>query len=131
MLALRILAAAMILAQCAHISSSSYGIMACFVPEGCPAGAGVKVQKQSKPEALARRASLHALVQDICCWVQETYGVGQGLKWWVYWRLFYLACSELFRYHKGNEWGVGHYLFCQAAQSSANAATSPVQENGH
>eukprot|EP01026_Neomeris_dumetosa_P083378 TRINITY_DN9674_c0_g1_i3.p2 TRINITY_DN9674_c0_g1~~TRINITY_DN9674_c0_g1_i3.p2 ORF type:complete len:364 (-),score=60.74 TRINITY_DN9674_c0_g1_i3:434-1504(-) len=40
-----------------------------------------------------------------------TYGKDQALKWLVYWRLFYLACSELFNYDKGEQWGVGHYLF--------------------
>lgn len=43
--------------------------------------------------------------------MQRTYGKENGLKWWVYWRLFYLACSELFNYSQGNEWGVGHYVF--------------------
>lgn len=35
----------------------------------------------------------------------------QALKWFVYWRLFYLACSELFKYNGGNEWGVAHMLY--------------------
>ncbi|CAL5229419.1 g12740 [Coccomyxa viridis] len=43
--------------------------------------------------------------------MKETYGDGQGLKWMVYWRLFYLACSELFNYNGGDEWFVSHYLF--------------------
>lgn len=43
--------------------------------------------------------------------LQRTYGDGQGLKWMVYWRLFYLACSELFNYNGGDEWFVSHYLF--------------------
>ena len=42
---------------------------------------------------------------------QKTYGKDKALKWFVYWRLFYLACSELFKYDGGNEWGVAHFLF--------------------
>src|SRR5690606_11686854 len=30
--------------------------------------------------------------------------------WVTRWRLFYLACAELFRMNGGNEWFVGHYL---------------------
>jgi cyclopropane-fatty-acyl-phospholipid synthase len=32
-------------------------------------------------------------------------------RWFHRWRLFYLACSELFGYNKGEEWSVMHYRF--------------------
>lgn len=38
-------------------------------------------------------------------------GKAEALKWFVRWRVFYLACSELFRWKGGDTWGVGHYLF--------------------
>ncbi|KAH7439542.1 hypothetical protein KP509_04G066200 [Ceratopteris richardii] len=40
----------------------------------------------------------------------ETYGSEAG-KWWVYWRTFFIAVSELFGYNDGEEWMVSHYLF--------------------
>ncbi|MGZ3872845.1 MAG: class I SAM-dependent methyltransferase [Mucilaginibacter sp.] len=41
---------------------------------------------------------------------EKTYGKEQVLKWWVYWRIFYMACAELWNYNGGNEWLVSHYL---------------------
>ncbi len=43
--------------------------------------------------------------------IQETYGEHQALKWWVYWRVFYMACAELWGFDQGEEWFVSHYLF--------------------
>jgi cyclopropane-fatty-acyl-phospholipid synthase len=40
-----------------------------------------------------------------------TYGTGEDPRWWVYWRLFFVACAELFRYRRGEEWGVAHHRF--------------------
>ena len=41
----------------------------------------------------------------------ETYGGANTAKWWNYWRLFYLACAELWWFRGGEEWHVSHYLF--------------------
>ena len=40
-----------------------------------------------------------------------TYGEAQKTRWWVYWRVFFMSCAELFGYAGGREWLVSHYLF--------------------
>ena len=41
----------------------------------------------------------------------QTYGPENATRWWVYWRIFYLACAELWGFRQGEEWMVSHYLF--------------------
>ncbi len=45
---------------------------------------------------------------------KKTYGADHAKTWFHRWRMFFMACSELFGYAKGTEWGVSHYVFRKA-----------------
>jgi len=42
---------------------------------------------------------------------EETYGKQEAKLWAQRWRMFYMACAELFGYRNGSEWCVGHFRF--------------------
>ena len=46
--------------------------------------------------------------------LEDTYGHQDASRWWMRWRMFFMACEELFRYDNGKEWLVSHYSFCKA-----------------
>jgi cyclopropane-fatty-acyl-phospholipid synthase len=49
--------------------------------------------------------------QEIEPILASTYGERERGLWWARWRLFFMACAELFGYARGTEWQVSHYLF--------------------
>lgn len=51
--------------------------------------------------------------------LQSTYGQANAERWWMRWRMFFLAVSEMFGSHEGREWMVGHYLFRRQARDTA------------
>lgn len=54
---------------------------------------------------------MDASKNDVLKMFEKTYGAGEGQKWVRYWRVFFMACEELFGFNQGNEWYVSHYLF--------------------
>ncbi|MEB3287435.1 MAG: cyclopropane-fatty-acyl-phospholipid synthase family protein [Vampirovibrionales bacterium] len=53
---------------------------------------------------LAYRNKIHPILSS-------TYGAENVKKWWVYWKVFFLSCAELWGFKNGQEWYVSHYLF--------------------
>ena len=43
---------------------------------------------------------------------EQTYGKDAAI-WWQRWRIFFMACAELFGFEQGQEWVIGHFLFCK------------------
>ena len=43
--------------------------------------------------------------------LRQVYGDRDARRWWMRWRIFFLAVSEMFGTGRGDEWYVGHYLF--------------------
>jgi cyclopropane-fatty-acyl-phospholipid synthase len=56
-------------------------------------------------------ANLDARRQDILPILDETYGKARTLRWYRRWRMFFMACAELWGYAHGQEWLVSHYRF--------------------
>ncbi len=55
-------------------------------------------------------ARMDARKQRLMPILQSVYG-DDAPAWWMRWRVFFMACAELFGYNEGQEWWVSHYLF--------------------
>ncbi|HSH76305.1 MAG TPA: cyclopropane-fatty-acyl-phospholipid synthase family protein [Longimicrobiales bacterium] len=60
--------------------------------------------------ARAWRENLEARRDAVLAVLRRAYGEDAKL-WYHRWRLFFLACEELFGYRRGEEWMVAHYRF--------------------
>ncbi len=60
--------------------------------------------------ARAWRENLERRRPEVTRVLEDTYG-RDAPRWYHRWRLFFLACEELFGYRDGSEWIVAHYLF--------------------
>ena len=64
-------------------------------------------------------ANMDAGKDTILPLMAETYGAGQAEQWFQRWRIFFMACAELFGQFNGQEWFVSHYLFSRADAARA------------
>jgi cyclopropane-fatty-acyl-phospholipid synthase len=70
-------------------------------------------------------ALMDAQIVSVRAVFAKTYGVGEVERWVARWRMFFMACSELFAFNGGNEWFVSHYLFApRAGIASGNGSTT-------
>ncbi len=61
-------------------------------------------------------ANMDAAQNEITQILENTYGERDTTKWRNRWRIFYMACAELFGYDNGQEWWVTHYQFERPAK---------------
>ena len=64
-------------------------------------------------------ANMDARRDEIMPIMEETYGRQGAHKWFQRWRIFFMACAELFGHGDGREWYVGHYLFQRNEDAAA------------
>ena len=80
--------------------------------------ANLKLQRQWRWQGEHYEKTSNAWLQNMddnkdALWplLEAAYGTGQAQKWWMRWRMFFMACAELFAFNNGQEWYVSHYLF--------------------
>lgn len=55
-------------------------------------------------------ANMDAKKEQIMSVLRQTYGPENATRWFHRWRIFFMACAELWGYRGGREWLVSHYL---------------------
>ena len=81
-----------------------------------PEGMVLVVADYSQVEV--RGAAAHANDETLLGLFREVYGPEDAKRWIRRWRMFFMACEELFAWKGGDEWFVGHYLLEKQCEPS-------------
>ena len=54
-------------------------------------------------------ANMDARREEILPVLARVYGEAEAARWFQRWRIFFMACAELWGFRKGQEWLVSHY----------------------
>jgi cyclopropane-fatty-acyl-phospholipid synthase len=60
-------------------------------------------------------ANQDARRDEVMAILREAYGPDGAKLWFQRWRMFWMACAELFGFDGGREWMVAHYRFARSA----------------
>ncbi len=63
-------------------------------------------------------ANLDRASDRVLALMATTYGPAEARVWRQRWRMFFIACAELFGYGGGREWWVSHYLMSARSEST-------------
>ena len=55
-------------------------------------------------------ARMDSQVDEVHAVLEPAYGPDRN-RWIQRWRMFFMACSTMFAYEDGRQWGIAHHLF--------------------
>ena len=64
-------------------------------------------------------ANMDAHRTEILPILAREYGEDESRLWFRRWRIFFMACAELWGFNRGQEWWVSHYRFTKGGQRAA------------